>query len=119
MVEIKEPKGMEELVYFTNRNLGNGKARVWVFKQQCEKCKKIFTASPEHLALTVCDKCGRKLIKRKDDSSEGIKSRMNEFRKYVLPVLKYFRKEKLLRSVDGEQSITNVHKDISKILMLK
>ncbi len=46
MVELKEPKGMEELIYFTNRIMGSGKARVWVFKQQCEKCKKAMMGKP-------------------------------------------------------------------------
>ena len=87
-------------------------------RRQCEKCKKIFSASPEHLALKTCDKCGGELIKRKDDSPKGIKSRMDEFKKYVVPVLKYFKNEKLLRSVNGEQSVESVHKDIAKILSI-
>jgi len=85
-------------------------------RRQCEKCKKIFSASLEHLALKVCNRCGGKLIKRKDDTKEGIKSRMDEFRKYAVPVLKYFKKEKLFRSVEGEQSVESVHKNIAKIL---
>lgn len=87
-------------------------------RRQCNKCKKIFSASAEHLALKVCDQCGGKLVKRKDDSTDGIKSRMGEFQKYVVPVLKYFRSEKLLHSVDGEQSIEQVHKDITKLIGL-
>ena len=85
-------------------------------RRVCVKCKKIFSTSPEHLALNACDKCGGKLIQRKDDSSEGIKSRMDEFRKYVVPVLKYFKSEKLLRSAKGEQGVEGVHRDIAKIL---
>lgn len=85
-------------------------------RKQCEKCKKIFSASEKHLALKTCDNCGSKLIKRKDDSHEGIKSRMGEFKKYVVPVLRYFKNEKLLHAAEGEQSIEQVHRDIAKIL---
>tara|TARA_Y100000310_G_C20641688_1_gene794309 strand:- start:1340 stop:1762 length:423 start_codon:yes stop_codon:yes gene_type:complete len=37
---LKEPKSMDECIYFTNRSLkdGKGKARVWVFKSKCPKC---------------------------------------------------------------------------------
>lgn len=87
-------------------------------RRQCEKCKKIFIASPEHLALKVCDRCGGKLIRRKDDTKEGIKSRIDEFRKYVVPVLRYFKKEKLLKSVEGEQSVERAHKAIVKVIGL-
>jgi len=85
-------------------------------RKQCEKCKKIFSSSPEHLVLKICDKCGGKLIKRKDDSPGGIKSRMHEFKKYVAQVLKYFKNEKLLHVVEGERSVESVHRDIAGIL---
>ena len=87
-------------------------------RKQCKRCGKIFSAS-ELKELKKCDKCGGKLISRKDDSREGIKSRLGEFRDYVVPVLKYFKTENLLHSVNGEQSIESVHKDIAKILRLR
>ena len=38
-MELKQPKSMSELVYFTQRViLPNGKAKVWVFKADCPKC---------------------------------------------------------------------------------
>lgn len=87
-------------------------------RRQCEKCKKIFSGAPEHLELKICDNCGGKLIRRDDDSPEGIKSRMKEYSDYVVPVLKYFEEEHLLKSVNGHQSIEDVHKDVIKTLGL-
>ncbi len=87
-------------------------------RRQCGKCKKIFSASKEHMALTACDKCGGELIKREDDSPDGIKSRMKEYNDYVVPVLKYFEEEHLLKNVNGERSIEDVHKGIVQTLGL-
>ena len=57
-------------------------------------------------------------MRRKDDSRAGIASRLREYNEYVVPVLNYFKKEKILKSVNGEQSIQNVHRDIVKTIGL-
>ncbi len=43
---LRQPESMEELVYFTNRDVGNGSARVWVFKKECPKCGKAKMGKP-------------------------------------------------------------------------
>ncbi len=43
---LQIPDSMDELVYFTNRTFGNGKAMVWVTRQQCQKCKKALMGKP-------------------------------------------------------------------------
>jgi predicted RNA-binding Zn-ribbon protein involved in translation (DUF1610 family) len=46
---MKEPESMDELVYFTNRTLGEdnaGTVRAWVFKQKCPKCGKALMGKP-------------------------------------------------------------------------
>ena len=43
---LKKAESMEELVYFTSRNIGEGEATVWVFKQKCDKCKKSIMGKP-------------------------------------------------------------------------
>jgi len=35
---MDEPESMEDIVYFTNRSIGSGSARAWVFKRECPKC---------------------------------------------------------------------------------
>ena len=37
---MKEPESMEELIYFTNRAIGKGSVKAWVYKQKCPKCGK-------------------------------------------------------------------------------
>lgn len=43
---LRQPESMEELVYFTNRDVGNGSARVWVFKKECPKCGRAKMGKP-------------------------------------------------------------------------
>lgn len=43
---MKEPESMEELVYFTQRVIGNGNVRAWVFKGACPKCGKGMMGKP-------------------------------------------------------------------------
>ena len=56
---LKEPKSMEECVYFTNRTIGKGKATAWVCKEMCPKCKKVLMGKPR-------DKSGKVRIRAKE-----------------------------------------------------
>ncbi|MDP3917359.1 MAG: hypothetical protein Q8Q42_03690 [Nanoarchaeota archaeon] len=37
---------MDECIYFTNRSIGSGKAKAWVFKVKCPKCSKSLMGKP-------------------------------------------------------------------------
>lgn len=53
---LQKPESMEELVYFTCRDIGAGEATVWVFRETCPKCEKAVMGKPK-------DKKGK--VKRK------------------------------------------------------
>ena len=64
---LQQPKSMDELVYYTSRDLGKGDVRMWVFRKQCPKCGtqmakpkdsrgKVRVRTKEY----VCSKCGHK-----------------------------------------------------------
>ncbi|KKS04806.1 MAG: Adenylate kinase [Candidatus Nomurabacteria bacterium GW2011_GWA2_41_25] len=55
---------------------------------------------------------------RSDDTKEGIEKRFNEYLYSVVPAMNYFKgKEKYtIYTINGEQSVENVHKDIIKAL---
>ena len=64
---VRKPKSMDELLYFTNRDIGKGEATVWVFKEQCGKCGKALMGKPTdektgrvkvRAKEYVCPKCG-------------------------------------------------------------
>ncbi|MFH0923591.1 MAG: nucleoside monophosphate kinase [Candidatus Falkowbacteria bacterium] len=62
----------------------------------------------------ICDLCGAKLYKRKDDSAEIIKIRVDRFNKNIKPILKHYKKNNILININGEQSIAEVEQDIWK-----
>lgn len=43
---LRQPESMEELIYFTQRTIGKGAVKVWVFRQDCPKCKKAVMGKP-------------------------------------------------------------------------
>lgn len=46
MTKLQEPRSMSECVYFTNRLVGNGKLKAWVFRELCPECKKALMGKP-------------------------------------------------------------------------
>ncbi len=64
----------------------------------------------------VCAKCGGELYQRDDDKEETVKSRLEVYHKETAPLIDYYRKEGLLKDVDGSQTIDKVYADILKVL---
>lgn len=64
----------------------------------------------------ICDICGGKLIQRDDDSENTVKNRLEVYSSQTAPLIEYYNEKGLLHSVDGEQDIDNVLKDIYNIL---
>ena len=67
---LKQPASIEECVYFTNRLLGKGKIKAWVFKSLCDKCNKGMTSKPKNEKTGkasirakeyICPECGNKV----------------------------------------------------------
>ena len=65
---------------------------------------------------TTCAKCGAELYQREDDKEETVKSRLEVYHKETAPQIDYYRKEGLLKDVDGSQGIEAVYNDIMKVL---
>ena len=65
---------------------------------------------------TTCAKCGGELYQREDDKEETVKSRLEVYHKETAPLIDYYRKEGLLKDVDGSQGIEAVYQDILKVL---
>ncbi|MEM4260181.1 MAG: hypothetical protein QXG00_02995 [Candidatus Woesearchaeota archaeon] len=68
---LKQPKTMEELVYFTQRNIDNGWVKCWVFKEECPKCHKALMGKPNengHIKIRaqeyICPNCNYKIDKK-------------------------------------------------------
>lgn len=82
----------------------------------CKKCGRLIPYIGEFKKLKKCDKCGGELITRVDDKPGAIKKRLEEFKKEVIPVINYYKKQGRLIKINGEQSIENVFKDTLKAI---
>ena len=68
--------------------------------------------------LTKCSKCGGNLVRRTDDTKEAVVRRFAFFKKNVVPVINYYKKQNRLMAINGDQSIEKVYQDI-KIALKK
>ncbi len=55
-----------------------------------------------------CDKCAGELIQRPDDSPSVIEERLNVYRSQTEPLLNYYSKQKLLKTISGEGETNEV-----------
>ena len=63
-----------------------------------------------------CEVCGEKLILRDDDKPETVHKRLNVYQEQTQPLIDYYTKQSILRTVDGTQDMNDVFAEIVKIL---
>ena len=68
---VTEPSSMDQCVYFTNRTIGIGKIKAWVYKQKCPKCNKSLMGKPK-------DKKGKVRIRAEEFVCESCNFSMPE-----------------------------------------
>jgi adenylate kinase len=64
----------------------------------------------------ICDLCGKKLYRRKDDRDDVIIDRLSKFHARSQPILDYFRVSAKFIEINGEQLIDKVELDIHESL---
>lgn len=55
---------------------------------------------------------------REDNTLAAIRTRIASFHEFTMPVLDYYRRKGLLHTIDGEQSIKDIHKQIMERVKL-
>ena len=73
-------------------------------RRTCPKCKAGYhvKALPPKVE-GICDKCGEKLVIRKDDNPETVKDRLVVYHRETEPLIAFYEKKGLLRKIDGNQ----------------
>ena len=64
----------------------------------------------------ICDRCGKELILRDDDKPETVENRLNVYHEQTQPLIDYYTREGILRTVDGTIDIDDVFGAIVKLL---
>jgi len=83
----------------------------------CGMTYNLLTKKPKH--DLKCDKCGGKLYRRADDEPKIIKERFKVYKKETKPVIKYYKKKKLLREVNAGKPESEVFKQIHNLIVNK
>ena len=88
-------------------------------RYSCKNCGEIYnkyTLPPK--TEGICDKCGAKIKfeQRSDDNEETLKNRLDAYEKNAKPIIKHYKKKKLMRKINAENTLELTEIDIKKIL---
>jgi adenylate kinase len=64
----------------------------------------------------VCDKCSGQLYQRDDDNEETVRNRLKVYADQTQPLIDYYQKQGLLRSIDGQGGIKEIFERITAVL---
>ena len=86
-------------------------------RRACPKCGATYHV--EHIPPKkegICDVCGSELVLRDDDRPETVKNRLEVYHKQTQPLIDYYSKQNILRTVDGTRDLDTVFADIVRLL---
>lgn len=83
----------------------------------CPECQAIYNY-PNMLPQKegICDKCGTELQKRKDDTEEVVRNRLEVYKEQTQPLQDYYGNQSLLKGVDGEREIGAILSDLVALM---
>ena len=64
----------------------------------------------------ICDRCGSEIVLREDDKPETVQKRLNVYHEQTQPLIDYYTKAGILKTVDGTVDINDVFAAIVEIL---
>ena len=86
-------------------------------RRTCRKCGAMYHVTFEPpKSEGQCDKCGGELYQREDDKKETITARLKVYNEKTEPLIEYFSKKGLKRSVHGSGSIDEIFSKVIKVL---
>lgn len=79
-------------------------------RRMCPKCGANYNVNTNLAPKTagVCDKCGSELIQRSDDNEETIRKRLEVYEQQTAPLIDFYRKTGLLRTVAATGEIREI-----------
>ncbi len=89
-------------------------------RRTCKACGQMFNVyfnAPKKEG--VCDKCSGALFQRDDDKEATIKKRLEVYNAQTAPLMDYYGKKGLVKSVSGTGSIDDIFKKVCDALGLK
>jgi len=86
-------------------------------RRTCRNCQQMYNVylSPSKKG-GVCDKCGGELFQRDDDKEATIKNRLDVYEKSTAPLIAYYGKKNILKSVEGTGSIDDIFNKVCAVI---
>ncbi|NLP43415.1 MAG: adenylate kinase [Peptococcaceae bacterium] len=86
-------------------------------RRVCKQCAATFhTVFNPPKIQEVCDKCGGELFQRSDDTIETARNRLKVYNEQTEPLIAYYSKQGLLKSIQGDGEISQVFRNIVEVL---
>ncbi len=85
----------------------------------CEDCNTIYNINDKNSSPqveSICDNCGGKLYQRSDDNLESFQTRYNTYEEKTAPIIEHYKKQGVLKEIDGNDSVENIFKKIDEII---
>ncbi len=82
--------------------------------KSCQQMYNIYFSAPKKDG--VCDKCGGSLFQRDDDKEETIKKRLDVYQKQTSPLIDYYSKKNIMKTVMGVGSISDIFNKVTAAL---
>ncbi|WNY25553.1 adenylate kinase [Methanolapillus millepedarum] len=64
----------------------------------------------------ICDVCGDKLYQRTDDTADAVTQRLKAYQSQTAPLVDFYKKEGVLKDIDGTKDIDVVFEEIKKLV---
>lgn len=80
--------------------------------QECKAVYNLILNPPKNDG--ICDKCGSKLVTRKDDTEETVRARLKTYFEQTSPLVEYYQKKGILLTELVSKSINKLGKDVAK-----
>ena len=89
-------------------------------RRTCKSCGQMYNIYFKAPAKeSVCDKCSGELFQRDDDKEATIKKRLEVYTAQTEPLIGYYKKKGIVKSVSGTGSIDEIFKKVTEVLGLK
>ena len=88
-----------------------------VTRQVCSnpECKTIYNTKLNPTKVEgICDKCGSRVITRKDDTVEAVKTRLKQYFELTNPLVDFYEKKGCLSTEKVSESINRMGKDVAE-----
>lgn len=86
-------------------------------RRTCKSCQQMYNLyfSPPKKE-GVCDKCGGVLFQRDDDKEETIKKRLEVYTKQTAPLIDYYSKKNIMKTIMGTGGINDIFTKVTAVL---